>query len=134
MSEPPLIVQADGTVLLETWHADYEAARDRLARFAALEKSPEYVHFYRITPISIWNAAALGESAADTLAWLEAGARYPIAAPVLAQIADWFRRYGLLRLTAAGADRLALECEDDDVVAISPGPDGVFETEDDVRP
>ena len=50
--EPPLIVQTDRTVLLETQHPDYEAARDRLSRFAELEKSPEYVHFYRITPIS----------------------------------------------------------------------------------
>ena len=60
MTEPPLIVQTDRTVLLETQHPSYEVARDRLARFAELEKSPEYVHFYRITPISIWNAAALG--------------------------------------------------------------------------
>ena len=64
MTEPPLIVQADGAVLLETQHPGYEAARERLATFAELEKSPEYVHFYRITPISIWNAAALGETAA----------------------------------------------------------------------
>ena len=57
MNEPPLIVQTDRTVLLETRHPDYEAARDRLARFAELTKSPEYVHFYRITPVSIWNVS-----------------------------------------------------------------------------
>ena len=58
MNEPPLIVQTDRTVLLETQHPDYESARDRLSRFAELEKSPEYVHFYKITPVSVWNAAA----------------------------------------------------------------------------
>ena len=85
MIEPPLIVQTDRTVLLETQHPQYEPARDRLARFAELEKSPEYVHFYRITPVSIWNAAALGESVDDLVSWLEANARFPIAPAVLSQ-------------------------------------------------
>ena len=111
MNEPPLIVQTDRTVLLETQHPQYEAARDRLARFAELEKSPEYVHFYRITPVSIWNAAALGESLDDLLGWLVQNSRFPIAPPVLAQIREWFVRYGLLRLVAAGEGRLRLTCE-----------------------
>ena len=79
MTEPPLIVQADGAVLLETQHPGYEPARERLAKFAELEKSPEYVHFYRITPISIWNAAALGQSADDVFPWMEENARFPVA-------------------------------------------------------
>ena len=76
MTEAPLIVQADGAVLLETQHPQYEVARERLACFAELEKSPEYVHFYRITPISIWNAAALGEkgtSGCDSGRWRRYG-------------------------------------------------------------
>jgi DNA excision repair protein ERCC-3 len=112
MNEPPLIVQTDRTVLLETQHPDYESARDRLARFAELEKSPEYVHFYRITPVSIWNAAALGEQAEDVIAWLVASSRFPIVPTVLAQIREWFRRYGLLRLLPSGGGRLRLECEE----------------------
>jgi DNA excision repair protein ERCC-3 len=112
MNEPPLIVQTDRTVLLETQHPDYEMARDRLGRFAELEKSPEYVHFYRITPISIWNAAALGEDVEALLAWLVQQSRFPVAPTVLAQVREWFRRYGLLQLVAAGDGRLQLRSGD----------------------
>ena len=101
MTEPPLIVQADGAVLLETLHPGYEPARERLAKFAELEKSPEYVHFYRITPISIWNAAALGESVDDVIPWMKANARFPVAKEVTERITEWFRRYGLVRLQKA---------------------------------
>jgi DNA excision repair protein ERCC-3 len=113
MTEPPLIVQGDGAVLLETWHPDYEAARERLGRFAALEKSPEYVHFYRITPVSIWNAAALGAEADETVRWLEANARYPVAPAVTQQVREWFRRFGLVALHAAGGGRLRFACSDE---------------------
>ncbi|MEY4674592.1 MAG: hypothetical protein RL148_2376 [Planctomycetota bacterium] len=116
-NEPPLVVQADRTVLLETQHPDYEAARDRLSRFAELEKSPEYVHFYRITPVSVWNAAALGERVEDVEAWLVRNTRFPIAPQVIAQLREWFRRYGLLRLKAAPGGRLRLECSDPDTLA-----------------
>ena len=56
----PMIVQGDKTVLLEVDNPNYQAARDVLARFAELEKSPEYIHTYRISPLSLWNAAAAG--------------------------------------------------------------------------
>lgn len=126
MSEPPLIIQADGAVLLETQHPGYETARARLARFAELEKSPEYVHFYRLTPISIWNAAALGETAEQVLPWLADNARFPIAKEVTERIAEWFRRFGLLRLEKATlekatlektSDQLTLRCDDTDLLA-----------------
>ncbi len=117
MIEPPLIVQTDRTVLLETQHPQYEPARDRLARFAELEKSPEYVHFYRITPVSIWNAASLGESVDDLVDWLERNARFPIAPAVLSQIREWFRRYGLLRLRPGREGRLSLESGDPDLLS-----------------
>ena len=116
MTEAPLIVQQDRTVLLETQHPAYEAARDRLSRFAELEKSPEYVHFYRITPISVWNAAALGESARDIVDWLASQSRFPIAPQVLEQISEWHRRYGLLRLVSAG-EQLELASSDAVVLA-----------------
>ena len=62
--DKPLIVQGDKTVLLEVENARYEEARDALSRFAELVKSPEHIHTYRITPLSLWNAAAAGVSAA----------------------------------------------------------------------
>ena len=58
--ENPLIVQGDHTVLVEVDSPRYVEARDHLARFAELIKSPEHIHTYRITPLSIWNAAAAG--------------------------------------------------------------------------
>ena len=57
-SDFPLIVQSDKSILLEVQNDRYEEARDWLARFAELEKSPEHIHTYRITPLSLWNAAA----------------------------------------------------------------------------
>ena len=69
----PLIVQGDKTVLLEVDNPYYPLARDVLARFAELEKSPEYVHSYRISPLSLWNAAATGLSATVILQGLEQG-------------------------------------------------------------
>ena len=116
-AEPPLIVQADGAVLLETLHPRYEEARVRLSSFAELEKSPEYVHFYRITPISVWNAAALGARAEDVLTWLEDNARFPIDAAVTERIAEWFRRYGLLRFERVDEERLRLRCEDPELLS-----------------
>ncbi|HUU69543.1 MAG TPA: helicase-associated domain-containing protein, partial [Planctomycetota bacterium] len=56
----PLIVQSDRTLLLEVDNPRYEDARDQLARFAELEKSPEHIHTYRISTLSLWNAAAAG--------------------------------------------------------------------------
>ena len=67
----PLIVQSDRSLLLEVDNALYSAARDELARFAELEKSPEHIHTYRITPLSLWNAASAGVSATDILGTLE---------------------------------------------------------------
>jgi len=66
----PIIVQSDGSVLLEVENPLYDAARDGLAQFAELVKSPEHIHTYRITPLSLWNAAAAGvtpESMLETL-------------------------------------------------------------------
>jgi DNA excision repair protein ERCC-3 len=61
----PLIVQSDHTDLVEVDSPRYEAARNELVRFAELVKSPEHIHTYRITPLSIWNARAAGISAAE---------------------------------------------------------------------
>jgi DNA excision repair protein ERCC-3 len=108
-------VQQDRTVLLEVQHPEYEPARDRLQRFAELEKSPEFVHFYRITPISVWNAAALGEDLEELLDWLVRSSRFPVAPQVVQQVREWYRRWGMLRLLAHG-DRLLLECDDGEVL------------------
>jgi len=99
----PVIVQSDKTVLLEVDNPQYEAARDQLARFAELEKSPEYIHTYRITPLSLWNAAAAGLNAEAIIAALNAYSKYPLPDNVRVDIADYVSRYGRVKLIREGA-------------------------------
>jgi len=103
-SGKPLIVQSDRTVFLEVDHPCFEEARDRLTAFAELEKSPEYVHIYRITPLSLWNAAAAGIGAGQILEFLETHAKYPTPHGLRREIEEFLRRYGQLRLITNGGD------------------------------
>jgi DNA excision repair protein ERCC-3 len=98
----PVIVQGDKTVLLEVDNDFYQEARDVLARFAELEKSPEYVHTYRITPLSLWNAAASGMAAEAILQGLDRYSKYPVPGNVRVDIADYISRYGRVKLTWHG--------------------------------
>jgi len=112
--DAPLIVQGDRTVLLEVNSSEYETARDHLARFAELEKSPEYIHTYRISALSLWNAAAAGLEADEIIEGLQTLAKYPVPDNVLFEIRDTIRRYGRVRLTRDPYDeaRLRLTCDD----------------------
>ena len=85
-------------MLLEVDQPGYADARDFLALFAELEKAPEHVHFYRITPISVWNAAAAGLELELLLAGLVARSRFPLPSALEGEIRGWFERYGLVRL------------------------------------
>ena len=111
----PLIVQGDGSVLLEVQVPGFEEARDFLALFCELEKAPEHVHFYRVTRISVWNAAAAGLSIDDLLSRLEDMSRFPLPQNLLLEIQDWYRRYGLLSLLRRDG-RLLLEGSDPDLL------------------
>ena len=75
----PLIVQGDRSVLVEVDNPKYAEARDALAPFAELEKSPEHIHTYRLTPLSLWNAAAAGLTAADMIEVLRQLQQVPAA-------------------------------------------------------
>jgi DNA excision repair protein ERCC-3 len=131
----PLIVQGDRSLMLHTVravvdshgrpardeqgrplteeHPRYAEARDLLAPFAELEKSPDYLHTYRITPVSIWNAAAMGMKAERIAEILDDLSCVPVPRNVLAEIREWIGRYGMLRIERAEAD--------------GPGTDGRFE-------
>ena len=111
-SDNPMIVQSDHTILLEVDSPRYYAARDALLGFAELVKSPEHVHTYRITPLSIWNARAAGHDAEAMVRVLETYSRYPPPANVLREVRDFAERYGRLRLVREGDDQLRLECDD----------------------
>ena len=108
----PLIVQSDRTVLLEAGHPRAEACRAQLARFAELERSPEHIHTYRITPLSIWNARASGMAAEEMVAALREFSRYPLPASVAYEIADQAARYGRLRLERMDGGALRLTVSD----------------------
>ncbi len=86
VSGRPVIVQSDGSVLLDLAAPGASEARDALARFAELVKSPEHVHTYRIGRLSLWNAAGAGVTEAQVLGDLERFGRYPVPANVAAEI------------------------------------------------
>ena len=94
----PLIVQSDLTVMLEVDNTYAPDARAALAKFADLEKAPEHLHTYRISPLSLWNAAVSGLSASDVARTLTGFAKYPVPQGVLAEVHDQMGRYGRLRL------------------------------------
>ncbi len=107
----PLIVQSDRTVLLETANPLFEEARDALSVFAELVKSPEHIHTYRISPLSLWNAAALGLDAERVKNDLERLGKFPVPGNLVSEIDDFMRRYGRLKLVKDGDD-LWLQSDD----------------------
>lgn len=107
----PLIVQSDNTILIETMGPRFAEGRDALRAFAELVKSPEYVQTWRITPLTLWNAAAAGHRAAELLERLTSLAKYPVPEVVLQFIETQLGRYGKVRMVRDG-DFLALEADD----------------------
>ncbi len=113
----PLIVQSDRSLLLEVDNPLYGAARDDLALFAELEKSPEHIHTYRITPLSLWNAASAGVGASEVLGALERYSKFDLPGNVLTDIKDYISRFGRVKLTKGGAGELLLTSEDPMLIA-----------------
>ena len=112
IGDGPLIVQSDKTVLLEIDHPKAQEARNALAPFAELERAPEHVHTYRITPLALWNARAAGHDAEQIMDVLETYSRFPAPQPLLIDIADTMDRYGRLKLIKHPAHGLVLETTD----------------------
>ncbi|NYI54937.1 DNA repair helicase XPB [Corynebacterium tuberculostearicum] len=108
----PLIVQSDKTVLLEVDHAQASEARAALAPFAELERAPEHVHTYRITPLALWNARAAGHDAEQVVDVLENYSRFPVPQALLVDVAETMSRYGRVRLHAHPAHGLILESDE----------------------
>lgn len=96
--EPALLIRRDMTVMLETNHPEFPLLRDALARFADLVKTPPHLHTYRMTPLSLWNAAATGWDADGVIGFLEAYARYGLTLSVKQEIRRTMAKVGLLRL------------------------------------
>ena len=113
----PLIVQSDRTLLLEIDHADAEACRAAIAPFAELERAPEHVHTYRITPLALWNASAAGHDAEQCVDALLSYSRYDLPQALLIDIVDTMSRYGRLVLLQDPIYGLVLQSNDDAVLA-----------------
>ena len=117
MNDGPLIVQSDKTLLLEVDHEQADDCRKAIAPFAELERSPEHVHTYRLTPLGLWNARAAGHDAEQVVDTLLTYSRYAVPHALLVDVAETMARYGRLRLdkhpehglVMSGTDRAVFE-------------------------
>ena len=106
-----IIVQSNLEIMVEVDNPNYESARDAIAPFTELVKSPEHLHTYKISHLSLWNAAATGLRAPEVLERLDSQSRYPVPQSVITEVEDYMARYGLLRLRKE-SDKLLLESDD----------------------
>jgi len=112
-SSRALIVQSDGTLLLDVHAEGFDAARSAISPFSELEKSPEHIHTYRMSPLSLWNAASAGLSASAIAAALADNSRYPVPENIVTDLRETIAKFGKLRLRATDDPyRLALEVSD----------------------
>jgi len=112
VTDGPLIVQSDKTLLLEVGHPDADECRREIAPFAELERSPEHVHTYRLTPLGLWNARAAGHDAEQVVDVLLRFSRYPVPHALLVDVAETMARYGRLRLDKHPTHQLVLSSTD----------------------
>ncbi|WP_284638906.1 DNA repair helicase XPB [Paenibacillus silviterrae] len=106
--ERALVVQSDFTVLLETRHPEFDSVRSGLSRFSDLIKSPEHIHTYRMSSLSLWNAAASGMNAEEITAFLERHAKFGVPLTVKQDIKRFVDRYGMVRMERLGDDLLLI--------------------------
>ncbi len=111
-----MIVQSDRSILLETDNPAFEDARDALSAFAELLKSPEHIHTYRVTPLSLWNAAAAGMKAATIIEALRRFSKYEVPQNVIADVEDNIARYGQLKLFKDEKGQLVLESQNTSLI------------------
>jgi DNA excision repair protein ERCC-3 len=112
VADGPLIVQSDKTVLLEVDHPLAREARARLAPFAELERAPEHIHTYRITPLALWNARSAGHDAEQVVDVLDRYSKYSVPHALLVDVADTMDRYGRLQLVKDPVHGLVLRSLD----------------------
>ena len=112
MNDGPLIVQSDKTLLLEVDHPSAPRPARRSRPFAELERSPEHIHTYRLTPLGLWNARAAGHDAEQVVDALLTWSRYAVPHALLVDVAETMGRYGRLRLEKHPVHGLVLSSTD----------------------
>ncbi|WP_041397339.1 DNA repair helicase XPB [Spirochaeta africana] len=114
----PLIVQSDGSILLDVHDPGADEARSAIAGFTELIKSPEHMHTYRITPLSVWNGASAGLQLAEIEQSLSGYSRFPVPGNILFQLRDLYSRYGVITMHATDEEGiLELQVHNPDVLA-----------------
>ena len=113
----PLIVQADRSILVEVDNPKYAEARDALAPFAELEKSPEHIHTYRVSNLSLWNAAAAGMTAQEMVDVLQRFTKFPLPSNLSADLTETVSRYGRVTLVRLDDGEMKLVCTDKPLLA-----------------
>ncbi|AXE39553.1 DNA repair helicase XPB [Acidipropionibacterium virtanenii] len=108
----PLIVQSDRTLLLEVDHPLADECRHAIAPFAELERAPEHIHTYRLTPLGLWNAIAAGHDAEQVVDVLMRYSRYPVASSLLVDVTETMGRYGRVRIEKHPTQGLVLVSTD----------------------
>jgi DNA excision repair protein ERCC-3 len=116
MTNGPLIVQSDKTLLLEIDHKDSAECRKAIAPFAELERAPEHIHTYRLTPLGLWNARSAGHDAEQVVDTLLRYSRYPVPHSLLIDVAETMDRYGRLQINNDPAHGLVLQALDQAVL------------------
>jgi DNA excision repair protein ERCC-3 len=116
MTDGPLIVQSDKTLLLDVDHALSTECRRAIAPFAELERSPEHIHTYRLTNLGLWNARAAGHDAEQVIDTLIKYSRFAVPHSLLVDVAETMSRYGRLRLEADPVHGLILVTTDTGVL------------------
>jgi DNA excision repair protein ERCC-3 len=113
----PFIVQSDRSILVEVDNPKYAEARDSLAPFAELEKSPEHIHTYRVSNLSLWNAAAAGITADQMIDVLRRYTKFPLPTNLPADLAETVSRYGRVKLERSEGGKLKLTSPDQPLLA-----------------
>ena len=116
MADGPLIVQSDKTLLLEVDHALAPDCRQAIAPFAELERAPEHIHTYRLTPLGLWNARAAGHDAEQVIDTLIRYSRYAVPHALLVDVAETMSRYGRLQVNNHPVHGLVLQALDEAVL------------------
>ncbi len=116
MADGPLIVQSDKTLLLEVDHAQAAECRKAIAPFAELERAPEHIHTYRLTPLGLWNARAAGHDAEQVVDTLLRYSRYPVPHALLVDVAETMSRYGRLQVNNHPVHGLVLQAIEQSVL------------------
>lgn len=124
----PLVVQSDLSIFVEVNHPEYPTVRDTLKRFSDLIKSPEYIHTYKITPLSLWNAASSGLDSDEVIRFLSSYAKFPLPSTVKQAIQSTMDRFGkmVLRQSAEGIELFTTDPSMMEELAIYPSLSSFF--------